>query len=75
MTDKLRVEKHRDVDMWAVIEDVAEPCESNNYGLLADGFPGEGEAQAWLEDYRRERQCQEWTEHAHQDVPCDPSPF
>ena len=52
---------------WSVIEDVDEPCEFNNYGYLADGFPDEAEAQTWLENYRLEEQCREWEYHAAQD--------
>lgn len=66
MTDDLRVEKWS--NGWAVIEDVEEPCEFNNYGLIAEGCPSEADARAWMEDYRLERMCREWEDHARSDA-------
>jgi len=73
MTDKLRLEQWDD-GSWAVIDDDGAGKDVENWGLLAAGFPDQAEAEAWLEDCRRERQCREWEEHAR---PYDgpPSPF
>ena len=65
MAGELRIEKWS--NGWAVIEDVEEPCDFNNHGLIAEGCPDEADALAVMEDYRLERMCREWEDHARSD--------
>lgn len=65
-------------DGWAVIEEVEEPCEYNNYGVLAAGCPDEDDARAWLARYREEelqRECEWWEWHAYESDAAGPPPF
>jgi hypothetical protein len=67
-----RVEQRR--DGWVVFdEDEAELGEIGNFGVVAAGFPDEAKAQAWLEDYRLEKQLREWEAHVYSE--CDEIPF
>ena len=73
--DRIRIEQGAGCDYWTVVDDEVKACEHNNYGRLADGFPEEDAARAWVDKWRLDMQCREWEMHSRQDDPEEEVPF